>query len=94
MGGLPTTTINGFAADPTNSELMYVGTREGLFRTEDAGKTWKPVSEGPKNVAAVTVNPKQPQEVYAATADGTLYRSTDGGKRWGEAVKLAGHAQR
>ncbi len=94
MGGLPTTTVNGFAVDPTNPKLMYVATREGLFRSDNAGKAWKPAPDGPKNVAAVTVNPTKPQEVYAATTEGKLYRSTDGGNQWGEALKVAGKAPR
>ncbi|HEV8439517.1 MAG TPA: hypothetical protein VGT40_15610 [Methylomirabilota bacterium] len=94
MGGLPTGTINGFAVDPTNPKVMYVATRDGVFRTDNAAKAWTPAPGAPKNAAAVAVNPKKPQEVYAATADGKLYRSTDGGSQWGEALKLAGQAQR
>jgi len=85
VGGLPTGTINGFATDPTNPRVMYVATREGVFRTDNAGEAWMPAPGGPKNAAAVTVNPKRPQEIYAATVDGKLYRSTDGGSQWSEA---------
>jgi len=84
VGGLPTGTINGFTVDPTNPRMMYVATREGIFRTDKAGKAWTPAPGGPKNAAAVTVNPKKPQDLYAATADGKLYSSTDGGSQWGE----------
>ena len=94
MGGLPTGTINGFAVDPMNPKVMHVATRDGVFRTDNAGKSWALAPAGPKNAAAVTVNPKRPQDVYAATVDGTLYRSTDGGSQWGEALNLAGPAQR
>ena len=85
VGGLPTETINGFAVDPTNPKVMYVAMRGGIFRTDNAGKAWTQAPGGAKNVAAVTVNPKKPQEVYAVTMDGTLYRSTDGGGQWAEA---------
>jgi hypothetical protein len=33
-------------------------------------------------VAAIAVNPKKPSEVYAATMDGTIVRSTDRGAEW------------
>jgi photosystem II stability/assembly factor-like uncharacterized protein len=63
---------------------MYVATRDGVFRSDDAGERWTRAANGPKNVAAVAINPKKPSEVYAATADGGLFRSTDGGARWAE----------
>jgi photosystem II stability/assembly factor-like uncharacterized protein len=82
VGGLPTGTVNGFAVHPTNPKVMYAAMRQGIFRSENAGESWKPVDGGPKNVAAVAINPKRPDEVYGVTADGDLFRSADGGVRW------------
>ena len=83
MGGLPTNrTVNGFATDPVNPKVMYVAMRDGLFRSTDAGESWKPVGKGLKNLAAVAVNPKRPSEVYAVTAEGVISRSPDGGTTW------------
>jgi photosystem II stability/assembly factor-like uncharacterized protein len=84
VGGLPTTTVNGFAVHPTNPKVMYVATRPGIFRTDNAGWTWTRATNGPQDVAAVAVNPSNPSEVYAATVDGQVFRSSDGGLRWGE----------
>jgi len=36
------------------------------------------------DVAAVTVNPKTPSALYAATTDAKIFRSVDGGMRWNE----------
>lgn len=85
MGGLPTSTVNGFAVHPTNPQVMYVAMRDGIFRSDSAGERWTRAANGPTNVAAVAINPKNPTEVYATTVDGTLFRSTDGGARWAEA---------
>ena len=82
MGGLPTSTVNGFAVDPSNAKVMYVAMRDGIFRTDNGGRTWTAGANDPKNVAAVAVNPTKPSEVYAATTDGTIVRSTDGGAQW------------
>ena len=84
MGGLPTSTVNGFAVHPANPRVMYVAMRDGIFRSENAGETWTRAEASPGNAAAVAVNPKQPSEVYAATAEGRIFRSQDGGKRWDE----------
>lgn len=56
MGGLPTSTVNGFAVDPSNPKVMYVAMRDGVFRTNDGGWTWAAVPNGPKNVASIAVN--------------------------------------
>ena len=83
MGGLPTNrTVNGFAAHPTDAKVMYAATRDGLFKSTDAGQRWAPVGKGIRNVAAVAVNPKRPDEVYAATVEGVIHRSADGGRTW------------
>ena len=82
MGGLPTSTVNGFAVRPSDPRVMYVAMRDGIFRSDDAGQTWTAVVDGPKNVAAVAVNPKIPGDVYAATIEGKIHRSRDGGARW------------
>ncbi len=83
MGGLPTNrTVNGFAVNPVDPKVMYVAMRDGLFKSTDAGESWKPVGKGLKNMAAVAVHPKRPNEVYAATADGVIVQSTDGGTTW------------
>ena len=83
VGGLPTNrTVNGFAVDPENPRVMYVATRDGLFKSTDAGQTWKALGKGLRNLAAVVVNPLKPNEVYASTADGVIFKSTDGGTTW------------
>ena len=83
MGGLPTRrTVNGFAVNPENPKVMFAAMRDGLFRSADAGESWKAAGKELKNMAAVAINPKRPEEVYAASEGGTLYVSTDGGATW------------
>ena len=83
MGGLPTNrTVNGFAIDPENSKIMFVAMRDGLFKSMDAGASWKRIGDDLKNIAAVTINPKKRDEVYVSAMDGTIYLSADGGMKW------------
>ncbi len=85
MGGLPTRrTVNGFAVNPENPKVMLAAMRDGLFRSADAGATWTPVGKELRNMAAVAINPKRTDEVYAASGAGQLYVSTDGGTTWTE----------
>jgi photosystem II stability/assembly factor-like uncharacterized protein len=83
VGGLPTNrTVNGFAVDLENSKIMFVAMRDGLLKSTDAGASWRRVGNELKNLAAVTINPKKPNEMYLSTMDGTIYMSADAGMKW------------
>jgi photosystem II stability/assembly factor-like uncharacterized protein len=83
VGGLPATrTVNGFAIDPVNSKIMFAAMRDGLFKSTDAGGSWKGVGKELKNLAAVAINPKKSNEVFVSTTDGTIYSSSDAGIKW------------
>ncbi len=83
MGGLPTNkAVNNFAVDPSNPKVMYVAMDGGLFRSVDAGVTWKAVGKNLKDLTAVTVNTKKPREIYTVTARGIIFKSADGGTKW------------
>lgn len=82
MGGLPTGTVNGLAAHPTNAQVMLVAMRDGVFRSENAGARWIAARGGPRNAVAVAFNPNRPNEAYAATIDGQIFVNRDGGQTW------------
>jgi photosystem II stability/assembly factor-like uncharacterized protein len=70
-----------FAAAQTLSEESA-----GVLRSLDGGVRWQPVNQGlggdrPLHVADLTVDPFDPQKVYAATQDG-LYQTRDRGASW------------
>lgn len=83
MGGLPTNkAVSNFAVDPSNPKVMYVVVDGGLFKSTDAGMTWKTLGKNFKDITAVTVNPKKPSEIHTATARGIIFMSADGGTKW------------
>lgn len=82
MGGLPTGTVNSLAVAPGDPRVMYVALRSGLFRSADAGERWTKLDRAPREVAALAVHPERPAEVYAATSQGAVWVSADGGMRW------------
>lgn len=77
------------AADPVRPECVYCGTfGNGLWRSDNAGATWRPVGEGirsPQLMAlAVSADERAGDTgvVYAGTEPTALYRSEDGGDTW------------
>ena len=83
MGGLPTRrTVNGFAVNPENPKVMFAAMRDGLFRSVDAGVRWQLAGQELRHMVAVAINPKRTDELYAASEDGTLFVSADGGATW------------
>ena len=44
--------------DPTNENIVYAGTTEGLWKTTDLGKGWKRVSNPDVVVNDVMIDPR------------------------------------
>jgi photosystem II stability/assembly factor-like uncharacterized protein len=65
--------------DPSNPAIVYAGTTEGLWKTADAGKTWKRVSGPEVVVNDVLVDPRNSQHVLLATDRSGVLASEDGG---------------
>jgi len=76
-------TIDAIDGPHGQPNTVYMGvTQDGLYRTDDAGTSWRRVFEG--NVRAVTIDPTDNRVVYVGTEPIQLYRSEDGGKNWEE----------
>ena len=86
-------TIAGSVARPL--EYYFGATGGGLWKTTDAGTTWKPVTDGQihsSSVGAVAVSESNPDVVYIGMGETELrasilqgdgvYKSTDAGKTW------------
>lgn len=67
---------------------LFLGAHSGLFRSEDAGRSWQPVALPSKHphvdVMAVTPHLEDAQTVYVATHEAGVFKTTDGGKIWQE----------
>lgn len=78
------------ALHPSDPGVLFVGRRDGLWRTDDGGKLWAPVGSpttGPYVPLAVAIAETQPNVLYVATARHGVLRSTDGGHRWTSASR-------
>src|SRR5262249_41527947 len=83
------------AADPLRPNRVYCGTfGDGLWRSDDAGKTWAPVGAGigSDKVMAVAVSAAERVDghgvVWARTAPSRRFGSEDGGQTWRERPAL------
>ena len=76
----------GIAVAPGNGgRRLYAILSEGLFRSDDAGATWRRITTDPRAVgngyfSRVFVDPKNADVVYVMQT--SLYRSTDGGQHF------------
>lgn len=77
-GGL----ITALALAPTEPEILYAATIDGLFQRTGEG-TWEkmPVSAS-GTILALAVSPSMPERIAAVDQSGHFYRSDDGGQTW------------
>ncbi|HKC23363.1 MAG TPA: glycoside hydrolase, partial [Thermoanaerobaculia bacterium] len=76
--GQPTQSIGAIAVAPSDSNVIYAGSGEGLqrpdlsvgdgiYRSTDAGKTWKHLGlREAQQIAAIAVDPRDPRRLFVA----------------------------
>jgi photosystem II stability/assembly factor-like uncharacterized protein len=98
----PVSSIGSLAVNPTDPKIVWAGTGEpwirshisvgmGIYKSTDAGKTWKLMGlEKTGRIARIVIDPQHPDTVFAAAMghnygpqeDRGVFRTTDGGKTW------------
>jgi len=77
-----------FAVESTEQQpdVVYAGTDDGIYKSEDGGDTWALTGLSGASVDAIAVHPFNSGVVYAGTNGSTvaIYQSTDGGDTWQE----------
>ncbi|MFO7668592.1 MAG: T9SS type A sorting domain-containing protein [Bacteroidales bacterium] len=75
--------ISCLTISPTNPEIMYAGTKFGIYKTLNAGVQWSrtnfPVDY---EVTSIQVHATDPDLVMVGTFRSGLYRTENGGKSW------------
>ncbi len=79
------------AVDPTDDKIVLAGGTKnngGLYRSTDGGKTWTRTMS--TNISDISVNPKNPREVWVGTWSTGIFHSTDGGVTFAASSKGLG----
>ena len=87
--------IGDIAVDPRNKSVWYVVfSSGGVWKTTNAGTTWKPVFDaaGSYSVGCVTIDPTDSETIWVGSGENQsqrsvgygdgVYKSTDGGATW------------
>ena len=108
-----TGSIGDLAVAPSDPDVMYVGTGEGLhrpdlstgdgmFKSVDAGRTWKHVGLGDaRQIAGISIHPGDPDRVlvaamgspYGPTGEKGVFRTKDGGATWERVLYIDEHTR-
>jgi len=103
--------IGCISIDPGNFNVLWVGTGEnnnqrsvgygdGVYRSEDGGKSWKNMGlKNSEHIGKIIVHPKNSDIVYVAATgplwkeggDRGLYKTTDAGKTWFPVLQIDEH---
>ena len=79
IGGRPTC----LSADPLVQGRAWCGTnRNGVFRTDDGGRSWQSVGLAGPLIMAVSASPIDRDVVWVGTEPSAVWRSEDAGTTW------------
>jgi uncharacterized protein (TIGR03437 family) len=77
--------VTALASSANRPNVVFAGTRQGLFKSLDGGKTWSalkaPSSYTAFQINAIVVDPNEPDTLNVATSSGE-FKSMDAGLTW------------
>jgi ligand-binding sensor domain-containing protein len=77
------------AADTRVPGRAWCGThRDGVFRTDDGGRSWRSVGLAGRLIMAVAASPVEQDVVWAGTEPSEVWRSADAGTTWEQTSRL------
>ena len=76
--------VRALAIHPDNSQIVYVGTQSGPYRSTDGGDHWERLDFPDKGLVvwSILFHPRNPQILYLGTAPTAIYRSDNSGESW------------
>ncbi|PIE02263.1 MAG: glycosyl hydrolase [Acidobacteria bacterium] len=103
--------IGAIAIDPSNPNVVWVGTGEnncqnnvgygdGVYRSQDGGKTWKNMGlKESEHIGGIVIHPQNSNVVFVAAygpqrasgGERGIYKTIDGGKTWKRVLHVSDH---
>ena len=80
----PRDAIVAFVADPVDSDVMYVGTRNaGVYKTINGSESWQPANNGIESMELkkLVIDPSNPKTLYLHSGH-FLYKTSNGALTW------------
>jgi len=76
--------VYALTTDPHEADTLYAGTRGQIWRSEDLGASWTPLTRSLPDapISAIAMDPTRPEVMYAGTDGYGVFKSTDAGKNW------------
>jgi len=111
-GQIHSSSVGAVAVSESNPDVVYLGMGEtefrgnvmqgdGVYKSIDAGKTWKHIGLGDTQaIARIRIDPSNPDVVYVAALghpygpneERGVFRSKDGGKTWQKVLYRSNHS--
>ncbi|MBN2563821.1 MAG: hypothetical protein JXQ75_23145 [Phycisphaerae bacterium] len=82
--GLGNLFVKALVQNPDEPDILYAGTRDGVYWTTDGGLHWEPRTQGiggGVHVEALAIDPNNPQILYAERW-GEIYKTVNAGETW------------
>ena len=74
--------VRAIQVHPQNPAIVYSGTNEGVYRSDDRGDHWEALDTPKDLVCALAIHPQDPNVMFAGFEPVGIYRSDDGGATW------------
>src|SRR5918992_1067118 len=74
--------VRALLAHPENPALIYAGTHQGPYRSDDRGEHWEALDAPRGDVWSLAFHPQNPDMIYAGYEPCGVARSEDGGEHW------------